>query len=80
MKRKIKLIFLVLCSVVCAALGLAACAGGDKPDAGTTYKVTYSRGADDATGDIPAEQSYEEGEKITLLPADTFAREGYKFV
>ncbi len=80
MKRKIKLIFLVLCSVVCAALGLAACAGGDKPDDGTTYKVTYSRGADDATGDIPAEQSYEEGEKITLLPADTFAREGYKFV
>lgn len=79
MKRKIKLIFLVLCTVVAAALGLAACAPDGEP-AATTYTVSYARGASDATGAIPEQETYEEGDKVTLKPATTFTREGCTFL
>lgn len=79
MKRKIKLIFLVLCAVVAAVLGFAACTPEETPTA-ITYTVTYARGADDATGTIPGQETYEEGDEVVLKSATTFSREGYTFI
>ena len=46
----------------------------------TAYTVSYARGADEATGDIPAAAEYKPGAQVTLAAADTFARDGYAFV
>lgn len=79
MRLKKTLLVLFTCLfLVSAAAGIAACTATDETK--PTYTVTYARGADDATGTIPASQSYEEGETVTLLPATTFSRENYTFL
>lgn len=69
---------LVLTMGVCCAIGLAACGSGDEAD-DTLYTVTYARGADDATGEIPATESYAEGDTVTLKSSELFSRDGYAF-
>ena len=75
---------LLLASALSAtmAVAFAACTdNGDDNQGGDAekYSVTYARGADDATGTIPAVVEYEAGATVTLAAADTFAREGYTF-
>lgn len=77
-KGKKVLLPLVLLMSASTAFGLAACGETEEPEA-HKYTVTYERGADDATGAIPASASYAEGESFKLLAADTFSREGYTF-
>ena len=77
LKKTLPVLFTCL-FLVSAAAGIAACTATDETK--PTYTVTYARGADDATGTIPASQSYEEGETVTLLPATTFSRENYTFL
>ena len=75
---------LLLASALSAtmAVAFAACTdNGDDNQGGDAekYSVTYARGADDATGTIPAVVEYEAGATVTLAAAETFAREGYTF-
>lgn len=44
------------------------------------YTLTYARGAEDASGEIPEVKSYAAGESVTLLPSDTFTRTDYTFL
>ncbi len=80
-KGKRVLLPLVLLMSASTAIGLAACGenGGGGQTEPEKYTVTYERGADEATGNIPASVSYAAGESFKLLAADTFSREDYTF-
>ncbi len=82
MRNKGLLTASLACAVTLLGVGLVGCEDGKVvlPDPEPTkYTVTYVRGADDATGEIPAAASYAAGESVTLLPADTFSRTEYNF-
>ena len=76
-KKSICAILLVLAVTLCATVLFGACSlfESDK----TTYTVRYARGSDDATGETPSMEFYEEGANVTLKPSTTFSREGYTF-
>jgi len=80
-KGKRVLLPLVLLMSASTAIGLAACGenGGGGQTEPEKYTVTYERGADEATGNIPASVSYAAGESFKLLAADTFSREDYTY-
>lgn len=71
MERKTKRLLVLLCFVFVLSLALAACQT-------TTYKVMYESGNSDATGEIPAEQSYKEGDTVTVA-GNTLTLDGYTF-
>lgn len=71
MKNKTRSLAFLLCLVFAFSLALAAC----QP---TTYTVSYANGNNDATGNAPATQSYEEGATVTVAN-NTFALAGHKF-
>ena len=79
-------ICVILVAIFCATALLSACdifSAFDKPnnkeEGETKYTLSYTRGAEDATGIIPNDELFKVGAEITLRSADTFNREGYRF-
>ncbi|MCM1289879.1 MAG: cellulase family glycosylhydrolase [Corallococcus sp.] len=69
----------VLCIVCALCLCLAACTL-KIPQGDNAYTLSYSRGALDAIGDLPATAKYTSGVKVTLAPSGILSRTGYDFV
>lgn len=48
-------------------------------EAATEYTVTYAKGADNVTGDVPTEGNHIEGAQFTVAGKNTLARPGHHF-
>ena len=81
MKLKRILVACLAAMMVSAAIGFVACGETtEEPSGGETeYTLTYARGADDATGTVPAAERYAAGDAVTLKSASVFARANYTF-
>lgn len=80
--KKGRLLAIICTAVLCLGTFVAATActptEQENPEK-TKYAVTYLSGADDASGEAPAAEQYEEGASVTLKGANVFTREGYTF-
>ncbi len=76
--KKHFLLFLTLFMTLLIAMSLVAC-GDSKSDNTGKYKLSYTKGAYAAQGEVPETKYYDAGEEITLAPANTFTFSGYTF-
>ena len=78
MKQGFVRFFAVLALMIVSVFAITAC-GEEDVQPPVTYAVTYSKGADEATGEAPASAQKAQGAKFNL-PANPFTYAGHEFI